>query len=592
MIARSRVVAEPQWSPDGSHLAWVEGHGGRADVVVAPADASAPPMVVTADVAVAPVAAYGGGAYCWAGPADLAVATAEGHLVVVPATGGPPRVLSRDGRASAPAATRDGSRIAFVLERDDSCDLAVVPADASAWPVRASHGADYSWDPSWHPDGQRLAWHEWDLTGMSWDASRVVVAGADGSDRTVVAGGDDVSVGQPRFGPDGSLGFVSDESGWWNVWALRPDGGEARPVLAEEREHAEPAWGPGQRSFSWAPDGRAVAINRNEDGFGRLVVAPTDGGGPTELSKGWHHALDWGPAGIACVRSGARTPATVTVLDPGGGRREVARGPAGGFEAAGLVEPEPVTWAGKDRGAVHGLLYRPRTEGVPPLLVDVHGGPTGQHTAMWNARVQFFVHRGWAVLAPNHRGSTGHGRAYMLELAEDWGRVDVDDTVAAIRAAGRNGWGDPARVAVMGGSAGGLTVLLVCAAHSELVRAGVSLYGVTDLRELAATTHRFESRYLDRIVGLEAEAPDRYRERSPVTHAASITSPLLVLQGAADKVVPPEQARALVNAVREGGGTVEYHEYEEEGHGFSRPETIADALNRTDAFLRRWVLDS
>jgi len=595
MVARSRVVAEPRWSPDGRRLAWVEAFAGRADVVVAPSDAGAPPLVVTAGTPVTPVGAYGGGAYCWVGPDHLAVASADGSLVVVGADGGPPRVLSRDGRAAAPTATPSGTHVAFVLEGDDACDIAVVPVDASGVPVRASHGADYAWDPAWSPDGSLLSWHEWDLTAMSWDASRIVVAQPDGEGRVVVAGGDQVSVGQPRFAPDGSaLAFVSDVSGWWNVWTARPDGSSAAPVLAEEREQAEPAWGPGQRSFAWSPDASALALNRNERGFGRLVLASPRDGPARERSKGWHHGLDWGTGGIVCIRSGARTPATVTVLAPDGqGRREIARGPVAGFEAAGLVEPEAVTWESDDGATVHGLLYRPAgVTDPPPMLVDIHGGPTGQATAGWNARHHFFVSRGWAVLAPDHRGSTGHGRAYTQAIAHEWGLLDVADTAAGIRAARAQGWCDPARVAAMGGSAGGLTVLLLCARHGDLVRAGVSLYGVTDLHALAESTHRFESRYLDRIVGEQGRFADRYRERSPVAHATEIRVPVLVLQGDADTVVPPEQARLVVDAIRGAGGTVEHHVYEGEGHGFRRPETVADALNRTEAFLRRWVLET
>jgi dipeptidyl aminopeptidase/acylaminoacyl peptidase len=431
---------------------------------------------------------------------------------------------------------------------------------------------------------------------MSWDASRLVVAQPDGSGRVVVAGGDAVSVGQPRFAPDGSvLAFVSDESGWWNVWTARPDGSEAAQVLAEEREHAEPAWGPGQRSFAWSPDGSTLAVNRNEDGFGRLVLVPWEGG-PSgggvarDRSMGWHHGLDWGRGGIVCVRSGARTPASVTVLEPDGdARRGVARGPVAGFESAGLVEPETVTWK-SDGATVHGLLYQPAGVAAPPMLVDIHGGPTGQATVAWSARTHFFVTRGWAVLAPNHRGSTGYGRSYTQAMAEGWGEVDVADTAAGIQAAAAQGWCDPARVAVMGGSSGGLTVLLLCARHGSLVRAGVSLYGVTDLDALAASTHRFESRYLDRIVGQPGKVGDRYHDRSPVAHAFEIRVPVLVLQGDADKVVPPEQARLVVDAIRDAGGTVEHHVYEGEGHGFQRPETIADVLDRTDAFLTKWVL--
>ena len=330
-------------------------------------------------------------------------------------------MLSHEGRAAAPSATVDGTRVAFVLEHDDACGIAIVPADGSAAPTVVSH-ADYAWDPSWSPDGARLAWHEWDLARMSWDGSRIVVAAGDGSGAVVVAGGDDVAVSQPRFAPDGSaLAYVSDESGWWNVWVAEPNGDGARRVLAEPHEHAEPSWGPGQRSFAWSPDSRELAINRNEDGFARLVIVGRDGGEPRVVSKGWHHSVAWGPGGIACVRSGrARRPRSPCSIRTVGG--VVARGPVAGFEAAGLTEPEPVTWNGDDGAPVHGLLYRPpETTGpkaatAPPLLVDVHGGPSGQATVSWNARVHFFVTRGWAVLAPNHRGSTGYGREYTQAL--------------------------------------------------------------------------------------------------------------------------------------------------------------------------------
>jgi dipeptidyl aminopeptidase/acylaminoacyl peptidase len=601
-------------------VAWVAasdvaGSGPRADVVVASADGSAP-GVVTAEAGAASIGSYGGGVWCWVGFDHLAVVDSDGRLVLVPSAGGPVRVLSDQGRAAAPAASPDGAAIAFVLERDDACDVVVVPVVGGASGGRGSSGrgssgggsspsvpvpvshADYAWDPAWAPDGSALAWHEWDLTGMSWDESRIVVADPDGSRATVVAGGEGTSVGQPRFSPDGgALAYVSDATGWWNVWVADAAGHGAAPLLAEELEHAEPAWGPGQRSFAWSPDGAAVALCRNEGGFASLVVTGRTGTSHA-IAKGWHHGLDWGGGGIVAVRSGARTTPAVTVVDPAkGDRRVLACGAPVGFEAAGLVEPEAVSWPGRDGGTVHGLWLRPehsaRGDGTaPPVLVDVHGGPTGQAGVQWKPWHQYFVTRGWAVLAPDPRGSTGYGRAYTQALAGRWGVLDVEDCAAGLAQIGPARWGDPERVAVTGSSAGGLTALLLAALHGERLRAVVSRYGVTDLLGLAETTHRFESRYLDRIVGVLPRDADRYRDRSPVTHASEIRIPTLVLQGDADRVVPPAQAAALVDAIRAAGGTVEHHVYEGEGHGFSREETILDMYARTEEFLRTWVLES
>jgi dipeptidyl aminopeptidase/acylaminoacyl peptidase len=592
MLARSRTVAEPRWSPDGRHVAWVDAFAGRADVAVAPADGSGPPVVVTADTPVVSVGAYGGGAYTWSDADRLVVAASDGRLVLVAADGAGSRTLSDIGRAAAPACPAAPRWVAFVREGDDRCELVVAPLEGPDEPKVLSR-ADYAWDPACSPDGALVAWHEWDLPNMPWDGSRIVVASPDGAAPLVVAGRDGEAVGQPRWSPDGRrLGFVTDRDGWWNVWSVDRSGRDARPVAAEPHEQAEPPWGPGQRSFAWSPDGTAVALVRNEDGFGRLVVAGPDGA--ETRARGWHHGLDWGAAGIVAVRSGARTPAAVTVLGPGG-RRVVARGPVGGFETIGLAEPEVVTWPGRDGTAVPGLLWRPaaHTPGrdAPPLLVDVHGGPTGQATAAWRPAVSFFTCRGWAVLAPNPTGSTGYGRAYAQALAGEWGGRDVEEVAAGIRAAADRGWGDPERVAVGGGSAGALTALLLCVRYPDLVRAAVSQYGVTDLAALAATTHRFESRYLDRLVGVLPRDAARYRERSPATHAAALRVPVLVLHGRDDRVVPVGQAEAFVAAIEAAGGTVEAHLYDGEGHGWRLPDTIEDAYRRMDAFLRRYVGD-
>jgi dipeptidyl aminopeptidase/acylaminoacyl peptidase len=325
-----------------------------------------------------------------------------------------------------------------------------------------SRGADYSWDPAWSPVGSFVVWHEWDFPAMPWDASRIAIVGAEAGAPRVIAGGDGKSVGQPRFAPKGAprLAYVSDQLGWANVNFVAP----------EHHEHAEPTWSAGQASFAWSPDGRRIAWCRNEHGFGRLVVAAADRGtAPVDLAKGWHRNLDWGPAGIAAVRSGARTPPTIVVVNPANGTRvDVARVDTD-VDLDALVEPAPVSWTASDGADVHGLLYRSSAGAPSPLLVMLHGGPTDQARVDWDTRVAEFVERGWNVLAPNARGSTGYGRAYAQALTHAWGVVDVDDTVAGIHAAIAQGWADPACIALHGSSAGGFTEILVDEASHVLV---------------------------------------------------------------------------------------------------------------------------
>ena len=613
-VARSRTLGEARWSPDGAHLGWLEVAGGVVDLFVAPSDGSAPPLPVTAAVSVTRLGAYGGGGWCWVSADEVAYAGIDGRLLAISRRGGPVRVLTTERTAAAPV--HAAGRIAFVSETDEECVVAVVPLDGggpAASPVTVST-ADYAWDPAWSPDGAWLAWHEWDLPAMPWDDSRIVVARADGTDRQVIAGAASEgspcdgyagphAVAQPRFSPDGTmLAWVSDATGWMQLWVADVDAdglvAGAHALLDEPHEHAEPAWGPGQRSYSWSPDSREIVLNRNEDGFARLVVVDVATAEARERSNGWHHGIDWGAPGIACVRSGGRTAPQVTVFDPAGegsaGRRSIARGAPGELDALDLPEPAPVSWTSADGAIVHGILWLPleangTPDRLPPLLVDVHGGPTDQAVVAWAPRVRWFRSRGWAVLTPNPRGSTGYGRDYLRALDGEWGVRDVADTVAGVRALTERGAIDGARVAVMGGSAGGFTALLVGAESPPVVRAVVSLYAVTDLLDLAATTHRFESRYLDTLVGPLPADEARYRERSPVHRAAEIRVPVLVLQGDDDKVVPPAQAQRLVDGLLAAGTTVEHHVYAGEGHGWKRPETVIDALERIEEFLTRWV---
>ncbi len=600
MCAWGRGLSEPRLSHDGQLVAFVATVAGRGLLIVVPA-AGGPERILTSDPPVRAAPAYGGGAFDWLPDGSgLVVVLRDGGLWRVPLSGGRAEVVvaaaAVTGPIGAPAVAPDGTRVAFVV---DQHFVAVQALSGSSWPVLLSTAADFCFDPAWTADGGRVVWHEWDAPDMAWDASRIAMRAADGSgELDIIAGGPGVQVQQPRPSPveAAAVGLLSDEWGWLNVTIA----GSGTPILAESFEHGDPSWGLGQRSFCWSPDGTQVAVNRNEGGFGRLCVIEVATGAVREVAKGVHGGLSWEGGSLAAIRSGARTPTEVVVYDARTWERTVvAHGPVAGFEAADLPEPELVTWAGDDGGEVHGRLYRPRSEVAidvngdgrpPPLIAMIHGGPTSQSPVVFNARWAFWLCRGWAVLVPDHRGSTGHGRAYTQAMRGRWGELDVADVAAGLRAAAANRWADPTRMVVMGGSAGGFTVLNVLAHHPELCAAGVDLFGVADLLDLDETTHRFEAHYLDSVVGHLPEAADRYRDRSPVTVADAITAPLLVLQGDADAVVPLAQSESIVERLRKRGRTVELHVYEGEGHGWMRPETVIDELERTEDFLRRHVL--
>lgn len=554
MAARGRALSEPRVAPDGTRIACLVRDVGGTRLAAVPS-AGGPEVILTTD----PAPAFRGGVFDWLPDGSgLVYATGRGDLALVPADGGPADVLLDEAQAAAVAVSPDGGRVAFVADLAEVVVLDLATRRAEARP----RTADFCLDPAWSPDG-RLAWHEWDVPHMPWDESRIVVDGER------VAGGDGVAVQQPRWSLDGRLAYLSDERGFLNLC-----------LLDEPFEHGGPTWGPGQRTFAWSPDGRTVAFTRNEGGFGRLLTLDLATDAITEQARGVCTALDWRGGTLACIRSGARTPTAATVV----GGRPVLRGPVGGFEAADLPEPDVVHWPGADGFELHGRLYAPRADA--PLLVWAHGGPTDQRRVEFDGRLAWFLDRGWAVLFPDYRGSTGWGRAYTQALHGGWGELDVADTAAAVRHAHSQRWGDPHRTVAMGGSAGGFTVLRLMQEHPGLVAAGVVLYPVCDLLDLAATTHRYEAHYSDTLIGPLPDNEALYHARSPLAAPERIVDPLLVLHGTDDPVVPAAQSAALVDRI----GTAEYHVYEGEGHGWSRPATTEDELERVAAFLDRHVL--
>ena len=456
-------------------------------------------------------------------------------------------------------------------------------------------GTDFVSRPAVSPDGRSLAWVAWRHPSMPWDSTellRAALSEQGAGDPVVVAGGDEVSVVQPTFGPDGALWFLSDESGWWVV---HRDTGSGPVALHEARsDHAGPQWALGMVDLAVLDADRAL-VRWWDDATAALGVLDARSGEvePLTVEGVAFDQLQFVDGELALRRGLAdRLP-------------EVVRGPVGEvprvlnstgspvLDPADVSPPEAWSWTDTEGLTVHGLLHQPRAAGVegpegqlPPLLVMVHGGPTGRTEASFATSTQFWTTRGFAVLHVNYSGSTGYGRAYRERLLGRWGLLDIDDCVTGAISLALAGRVDPTRLAIRGGSAGGYSVLRAMTT-SRAFAAGTSLFGVADLAALAAETHKFESRYLDRLVAPWPEGESVYRDRSPIHHVDRLHGELLLLQGADDMVVPLAQARDMAEAMRAAGRDVELNVYPGEGHGFRRAESIADALTREVAFYQR-----
>jgi dipeptidyl aminopeptidase/acylaminoacyl peptidase len=590
MCAAGRNLAEPRLSPNGMCVVFHvrDAAGARLVRIDLGDDGVAKPgpeLTVTYDPPIVGVHPAGGGSWDWTPDGAGIVYVAKSGLYLIPSTGGPGRsiVLSSDSLSS-PTVSSNGTEVAYIVETEASQSVWVAALDGSVAPRCVARGDEsiFRYDPVWRPGTDELSWHEWKAPQMPWDQSTIAGTGAP---LEATSG----AVGQPRWSPDGSrLGYVSDVTGTMLVTI------DNCPVLDEEFEHATPTWGSGQRSWCWSPDGKRVALNRNEGGFARLVIAHTMlREGAIEVGRAWHLGVSWsvtpkGQQRIAAIRTGGVTPSQLVVYDlhhdRTSTRTTVARGPVAGWEQCGLVEPTVVSWTAPDGTTLHGRLYIRPSDTASPVIVSIHGGPTDQNTVQFNPRFAYWMSNGWAIFVPDYRGSTGHGRAYQQAMNEGWGVVDVADVASGLDYLRSDPRIDSDRIVLMGGSAGGFTVLHLLAAQPDLIRGvvgGVALYPVTDLAELDATTHRFERHYNATIVGPSSS----YATRSPVTLAAKFSKPLLLLHGDADPVVHVGQSRQLVVALQEAGASVDYVEYPGEGHGWKRAETTADELRRIDRFL-------
>ncbi len=609
-LAAGLRLGEPCWDTDGKTLGWLEGRSDKGVIVVQDADGGAT-RDLTGDVSVRAFVGYGGGDFTLAHGAAFFVGQADQRIYRQELGGGAARPITPAfGAASTPRVSPDGRWVAYVHTYEDVDAIAVVDSQGKHWPQRLGQGRDFFMQPAWHPSGDRLAWVEWDHPNMPWDGTELriarlgfpegglpVLAGSE-----VVAGGPQTSIFQGSFAPDGqSVLYVSDETGWGHIYRRDLTTGAVKQVTSGEYEFGTPAWNQGMASYAMTPAGKVIAI-RQRAGFHTLVAIAPDGTVSDMGDRQAGYDVIASPAAsptaerVAVVASGGKQPSRVAVFDLEAGAPTVRRRSDGeSYASAALSAPEPVSWTSFDGEQAHGLYFPPASErfegtGAPPLVVIVHGGPTSQVNAGWAPNAQFFATRGYAVLLPNYRGSTGYGREYMLKLRESWGIYDVQDAKTGAESLAQRGMADSSRLVIMGGSAGGYTVLQSLVDIPGFYKAAICMFGVANMFTLAADTHKFEARYLDSMLGPLPEASAVYRDRSPIFHIDKIKDPIAVFQGEIDRVVPREQSDTIVASLRARGVPHEYHLYPGEGHGWRKQETIDQFYKSVEAFLKTYVL--
>jgi len=587
-----------QIAVDGGDIYWIEqrpAEGGR-HVIVRRASGGA-----ITDVTPPPFSArtrvheYGGGAFT-VSDGVVYFSNDEDQQLHRQRPGSPPERLTVQAGLRYADVIVDRRRNRLICVREDHTDprreaintLAVVDLRGGGGTVLVS-GNDFYASPRLSADGSRLAWLTWNHPNMPWDGTELWVGtfrgdGSIGSSQRVV-GGPSESIFQPEWSPGGELYFVSDRSGWWNLYRRKDS--RIEPLCAMAAEFGSPQWVFAMSTYAFESPNQIICAHKVR-GLGRL--------GRLHLGKGQLELIDLPYTHIASTvqvaneqavftAGSATQPLSVVLLNLGtGGVTVLRQSTTAALDPAFLSRPEAVEFPTEDGVTAHGFFYPPRNADYtaaggdrPPLLVLSHGGPTGATSTALDPEIQFWTSRGFAVLDVNYGGSTGYGRPYRERLRERWGIVDVDDCVNGARYLATRSLVDLGRIAIRGGSAGGYTTL--CAlTFRNVFQAGASYYGVSDLEGLAKETHKFESRYLDSLIGPYPQRRDLYLARSPIHHSDRLSCPVIFFQGLEDAVVPPNQSERMFNALRAKRIPTAYLAFEGEQHGFRRAGTIRRSL--------------
>jgi dipeptidyl aminopeptidase/acylaminoacyl peptidase len=591
----------------GDDIYWLEmrpTEGGRYVVVRRRPDGSLEDCIPPAFNARTRVHEYGGGSYLVVGGTVYFSNFADQRLYRPRQAGDAPEPITPGEDLRYADLTWDTTRRRIICVREDhraaggpANTVVAIDADRGGPGEILASGRDFYAAPRLSPDGAWLAYLTWSHPHMPWDAAELWLAPVreDGSlgEARHIAGGRGESALQPLWSPDGLLHFVCDRTDWWNLYRYRDGKVEALALL--DAEFATPPWVFGMKQYAFAARGHILCAHtrRGTWSLSDLDVAAA------RLSPLFLPSTEY--ASVQChgrqavfLAGSPVEPLSVVRLDLVSRRVEILRRSSSlGIDPAHLSVPEPIEFPTLGGRTAHGLFYPPQNsdfvgpEGEkPPLVVMIHGGPTAATGTALRLNIQYYTSRGIAVLDVNYGGSTGYGRAYRERLYGEWGVVDVDDCCAGAAFLTARGRVDGRRLAIRGGSAGGYTTL-ACLAFRKVFAAGASHYGISDLELLTADTHKFESRYLDTLIAPYPERRDLYVARSPLHHLDGLDRPVIFFQGLEDKVVPPNQAEILFDALRARGVSTAYVPFEGEQHGFRKAENICRALEGELYFFSR-----